>query len=117
MSEPHRGDRKASADAADDDPVLRAKYLDYCSAQLADLLLYLSPDEIFLVAEKAARDEGRASAGSYMRMVQTATAWLAKRVSLPPYEEWAEAYRTDPDRFEPQLMGLWESEPNPGDES
>ena len=105
MSEPHRGDRKASAD---DEAVLRAKYLDYCSAQLADLLLYLSPDEIFLVAEKAAREQGRASAGSYMRMVQTATAWLAKRVSLPPFEEWAEAYRADPARFEAQLMGLWE---------
>lgn len=101
---------------ADDDPVLRAKYLDYCSAQLADLLLYLSPDEIFLVAEKAAREQGRASAGSYMRMVQTATAWLAKRVSLPPFDEWVEAYRTDPGRFDAQLMGFWESELEPPEE-
>jgi hypothetical protein len=117
VSEPHRGDRKASSDAPDEDPVLRAKYLDYCSAQLADLLLYLSPDEIFLVAEKAARERGEASAGSYMRMVQTATAWLSQRVSLPPFEAWVEEYRADPERFDGQLMGFWESEvPAKGEE-
>lgn len=118
MSEPHRGDRKASSDGTDADPVLKAKYLDYCSAQLADLLLYLSPDEIFLVAEKAARERGDASAGSYMRMVQTATAWLSQRVSLPPFEEWVEDYRADPERFDAQLLGLWESEvPRRGEET
>jgi hypothetical protein len=54
VTEPHREDGKGTP-AADEVAILRAKYLDYCSAQLADLLLYLSPDEIYLVAEKAAR--------------------------------------------------------------
>ena len=34
--------------------VLRAKYLDYCSAQVADILLLLSPDEMFVLAQDAA---------------------------------------------------------------
>ena len=33
--------------------VLRAKYHDYCSAQVADLLVYMSPDEIYLLAHRA----------------------------------------------------------------
>lgn len=109
MTESHRQDRKRSAQA-DEDAILRAKYLDYCSAQLADLLLYLTPDEIFLVAEKAARERGESSTGSYMHMVQTATAWLSTRVSLPPFEVWVEDYRAHPDRYETYLIGLWESD-------
>lgn len=109
MTESHRQDRSRSA-PADENAILRAKYLDYCSAQLADLLLYLTPDEIFLVAEKAARERGETSAGSYMHMVQTATAWLSTRVSLPPFEEWVEDYRADPERYESHLIGLWESD-------
>jgi hypothetical protein len=96
--------------AADEEAILRAKYLDYCSAQLADLLLYLSPDEIYLVAEKAARARGDSTTGSYMHMVQTATAWLSTRVSLPPFEVWAEDYRANPGRYDEYLMGLWRSE-------
>lgn len=109
MTEPHRQDRKRSA-PADEDAILRAKYLDYCSAQLADLLLYLTPDEIYTVAEKAARERGESSTGSYMHMVQTATAWLSTRVSLPPFEIWVEDYRVHPDRYEAYLIGLWESD-------
>ncbi len=37
--------------------VLRAKYLDYCSAQVADILLLLSPDEMYVLAQDAARLE------------------------------------------------------------
>jgi hypothetical protein len=93
-----------------EEAVLRAKYLDYCSAQLADLLLYLSPDEIFLLAEKAQRSEGPAGPGSYMHMMQTATTWLSTRVSLPTFEEWLEDYRANPERYERYLLGLWESD-------
>lgn len=88
--------------------VLRAKYLDYCSAQLADLLLYLSPDEIFLVAQREARPESGEL--SYVAMMQTATEWLASRVALPPFEVWLEDYRAHPDRYEEYFMGLWRSE-------
>ena len=90
--------------------VLRAKYLDYCSAQMADLLLFLSPDEIYLLAERAAAERGDPGEVSYMRMVQVATEWLSRRVTLPPFEIWVEDYRAHPDRYEEYFMGLWESE-------
>lgn len=35
------------------DPILRAKYLDWCSARIAERFLELSPDEIYQRAEQA----------------------------------------------------------------
>jgi len=90
--------------------VLRAKYLDYCSAQLADLLLYLSADEIYLLAQRAARETGAGDDVTYSTMVEFATRWLSRKVALPPFEVWAEDYRAHPDRYEEYFMGLWESE-------
>ena len=109
MTESEDEDRTRPAEAGEM-AILRAKYLDYCSAQLADLLLYLSPDEIYMVAEKAAKERGEEDHGSYMRMVQTATTWLSTRVSLPPFQIWVEDYRANPERYESYLMGLWKSE-------
>ena len=101
------GDR----DSLESTEVLRAKYLDYCSAQVADLLLYLSPDEIYLLAQRAYREEGGAGTLNYVEMVRIATDWLSNKVSLPPFEVWADDYRTHPERYEEYFMGLWETEP------
>lgn len=90
--------------------VLRAKYLDYCSAQIADLLLYLSPDEIYLLAQRAFREEGGEGEITYVEMVKVATDWLSRKVVLPPFDVWLEDYRAHPDRYEEYFMGLWESE-------
>ena len=64
--------------------ILRAKYHDYCSAQVADLLVYMSPDEIYLLAHRARREEGGGTDVSYAEMVRIATEWLSRRVALPP---------------------------------
>ena len=93
-----------------DGEVLRAKYLDYCSAQLADMLLFLSPDEIYLIAQRAALERGDAGEISYTRMVQVATEWLSGKITLPPFEIWVEDYLAHPDRYDEYFMGLWESE-------
>ncbi len=90
--------------------VLRAKYHDYCSAQLADLLVYMSPDEIYLLAHRAYREEGTDGEISYVEMVRVATDWLSRRLSLPPFEVWLEDYREHPERYDEYFMGLWESE-------
>ena len=90
--------------------VLRAKYLDYCSAQVADLLLYLSPDEIYLLAQRAFREEGGMGDISYVEMVKVATDWLSRKVVLPPFDVWLADYRAHPDRYEEYFMGLWESD-------
>jgi len=96
-----------------DEPVhvLRAKYHDYCSAQVADLLVYLSPDEIYLLAHRAFREEGAEGDVTYAEMVRVATEWLSRRVALPPFEIWAEDYRKHPGQYEEYFMGLWESDP------
>ena len=89
--------------------LLRAKYLDYCSAQIADLLVYLSADEIYLIAHRARSGESGGGLG-YAEMVQVATEWLARRIALPPFEVWVEDYVAHPERYEDYLMGLWRSE-------
>jgi hypothetical protein len=90
--------------------VLRAKYHDYCSAQVADLLVYMSPDEIYLLAHRAYREGGGEGDISYMEMVRVATDWLARRIALPPFEIWLEDYREHPDKYQEYFMGLWESD-------
>ena len=90
--------------------VLRAKYLDYCSSQVAEHLLLLSPDEIYVLAQEALLAGGQKSEPSYEQMVRLATEGVAQRLTLPPFEQWAEEYQRDPARYDDQLIGLWESE-------
>ena len=92
-----------------DDPVLTAKYLDYCSARLAEVFLSLSDERIYRLVEEAAR-EGRLNVAelSFEEMVSLVTEKLRQSVPLPDLDTWAEEYREDPEQFEPYLMGLWE---------
>ena len=90
--------------------VLRAKYHDYCSAQVADLLVYMSPDEIYIIAHRAYREEGGEGEISYVEMVRVATDWLARRIALPPFDIWLKDYREHPDRYEEYFLGLWEAD-------
>ncbi len=100
--------------APEDPEVLRAKYLDYCSARVAERLLRLSADQIYVLAEEAVRSseaQGRESGEfSYDTAVRLATGRIAEQLSLPPFQLWLAAYREDPSRFEAELLGLWESE-------
>ena len=84
--------------------------MDYCSAQVADLLLYLSPDEIYLLAQRAYREEGADEELTYVQMVRIATDWLSRKISLPPFDLWLADYRAHPERYEEYFLGLWESE-------
>ncbi len=90
--------------------VLRAKYLDYCSSQIAGHLVLLSPDDIYILAQEAPRVGGRKSEPSYEQMVRLATEGVAQRLTLPTFEEWVVEYERDPTRYDEQLIGLWESE-------
>lgn len=100
---------EASSPHRDTEAVLRAKYLDYCSAQVAEVLLRLSPDEIFVMAQEAAKARGEDEALSYDAMVQMATVRIYRQLDLPTFEAWAVRYREDPARFESEILGLWES--------
>ncbi len=99
--------------------VLKAKYLDYCSAQVAEILLLLSPDEMFVLAQDAAREAGVAGDLSYDQIVDLATGRVSRKLALPSFEVWVDEYLADPDKYDEHLMGLWESDPpgSEGDES
>jgi hypothetical protein len=92
--------------------VVRAKYLDYCSARVAEVILRLSADEIYVLAQEAPRDAEMDDTEnlSYDRIVRLATERLSQQLGLPPFEVWSAAYREDPTRFEGELLGLWESD-------
>jgi hypothetical protein len=100
--------------------VQRAKYLDWCSAQVADHFLALSPDEIYELAERAERDEvsdrslsasaleeERVELASYRAMVERVTLVLARQLNLPNFDEWQEMYRQNPAAIEARLLGFW----------
>lgn len=92
--------------------ILRAKYLDYCSAKVAETLLLLSPDEMYVLAQDAARDslEEDEARPTYPEMVRLATARVYEKLDLPLFKDWAEEYRKDPARFDEEILGLWQSE-------
>ncbi|MFC1574524.1 hypothetical protein ACFL3Z_00400 [Gemmatimonadota bacterium] len=97
--------------------ILRAKYLDYCSSQVAEILLLLTPDEMYVLAQDAAREAGVAGEMGYEEIVSLATGRVSRKLALPPFEVWATDYRSNPERYDQYLMGLWESElptPNEG---
>ncbi len=98
------------------EPMLRTKYLDYCSAQVAEHLLSLSPDEIYLLAEATHRRDGAPGdrASSYDRMVQMATEGIVRRLALPEFERWAEDFARDPARYESDLLGFWDDDVGDG---
>lgn len=103
-------DPPAREEGTEPEEVLRAKYLDYCSAQVADILLLLSPDEMYVLAQDAAQDSGLAGDLGYEGMVKLATERVSEKLALPPFDIWVEAYRANPERYEQYLMGLWESD-------
>lgn len=91
----------------DDDRVLRAKYDDYCSHQVAEVVLGLSAGEVYGLAEAEALEANCMAPSSFDEAVQLATRKIRERLDLPDFQAWAEDYRKDPDRFDPDLMGLW----------
>jgi len=110
---PSEGESGADLSSA----VLRAKYLDYCSARVAELLLTLTADEMYLLAQEASREldfEQRDSV-SYTEVVRLATDRVARMLSLPDYRKWVREYRKNPRAFDAEIIGLWESEAETGD--
>jgi hypothetical protein len=115
--------------------VLRAKYLDWCSARVAERFVKLTPEEIYQLAEEATRSRERADSeasglifpahsvsdqastpeitpepdlpASFKTIVEQVTEALTAELDLPPFEQWAAAYQEDPARFDDELLGLW----------
>ena len=100
----------AETGGARSEEILRAKYLDFCSAQVADILLLLSPDEMFVLAQDAAREAGMTGELGYEQIVTLATERVSRKLALPPFDVWARDYEESPERYDQYLMGFWESE-------
>ncbi len=90
------------------DEVLRAKYLDFCSARLTEVFLSLSEERIYRLVEEAAREANlQVGALNFQTMVRLVTKKLEQSVPLPDLQTWAREYSADPARFDEHLMGLW----------
>jgi hypothetical protein len=94
------------------DPILRAKYLDYCSARVAEALLRLTADEMYLLGQEVAGGPKAADADvlSFSAIVRLATERLTEGLSLPDFPEWVRQYRKNPQKFEQEMIGLWETD-------
>lgn len=86
-----------------------AKYLDYCSARVADALLKLTADEMYILAQEVAGQTTGpdAEVPSFSRIVRLATERLTSDLKLPEYSEWVQAYEADPTKFDQDMIGLW----------
>ncbi|MDP2469705.1 MAG: hypothetical protein Q8W45_04175 [Candidatus Palauibacterales bacterium] len=101
----------AAEHRAEADPVLLAKYLDYCSARISEVFLSLTDERTYQIMEEAAREAGlTAGALSFQSMMQLVTRKLQVSVPLPDFETWTTEYGEHPERYDPYLLGLWESE-------
>jgi len=91
------------------DPVLRAKYLDYCSARVSEVFLSLTEERIYQLMEEAARSAGL-NVGSigFQKMVRLVTQRLRSIIPLPDLGTWTRQYEANPEEFEPMLLGFWE---------
>ncbi|MFQ5679754.1 MAG: hypothetical protein ACE5HP_09900 [Gemmatimonadota bacterium] len=104
------GDGERGTAARDEavDPVLRAKYIDFCSAHLTEVFLSLTDERIFELVEEAAED-ARLNVGSlgFSSMVRLVTHKLRESVPLPDFATWSRDYEANPKRYDPYLLGLW----------
>jgi hypothetical protein len=112
-------ERQSQGLGPEDIRVKRAKYLDWCSAQVADHFLALSPDEIFELAERATQEDPESSGrslsssepadelSSYRAVVERVTEVLARELQLPDFDSWLELYARDPRSVEARLLGFW----------
>jgi hypothetical protein len=86
---------------------------------VADHFLALSPEEIFELAERAAREDqgilGRSLSASgevgdrseLRSVVELVTGVLADQLELPDFEAWLKLYEQNPAAVEERLLGFW----------
>lgn len=96
---------------------LRLRYLDWCSARVAERFQELSLDEIWERAQTAGRSlqphPSPAAAAlpapespGYLDLVRLLSVQLADELGLPSFEEWSAAYRRDPGAYHREMIGF-----------
>jgi len=115
--------------SAEDDRTLRAKYLDWCSARLAERFLAMTPEQIYRLAQETPSGARSKPAGaveaslpdspvavnpvslsesdSFPEIVERITREIETAMGLPDFETWVVAYRASPDQYEEEMLGFW----------
>jgi hypothetical protein len=102
--------RRTNRSAAEPEEVLRAKYLDYCSARVCDVFMELEEERVFELARAAEQRVGAQQGALNLRQVVTLLVeQLMGDLALPDFESWAEDYERNPEEYDPYLLGLWKS--------
>ncbi len=98
-----------------DEIELRTRYTDWCSARIAEHLLALSPEEVFLLSERSAQggtpptpDEASGAFSFHSRYSRAERSIRAayEELGLPAFESWAVEYARDPARFDRDILGF-----------
>ena len=88
--------------------VLRAKYADFCSAQLTEVFLSLSDEQIYEIVEEEVKIQKLGSGNlGFRKMVRLATNRLRESVPLPDFKTWRKDYEAAPEQYDQYLLGLW----------
>lgn len=90
---------------ATDDDVLRAKYLDWCSARVADRLFRLPPEQIYELTRALGGDDEPGA--DFRAIVGRLTEALTRELGLPGFDEWQRQYEESPQQFEADMIGFW----------
>jgi hypothetical protein len=108
---PGKGEpREPHKPVADSEEVLRAKYLDYCSARLCDVFMELEEDRVFQLAKLAEERAGIVQGAlSFKQIADLLVEKLMDDLALPDFTTWAQAYRENPEQYDPYLLGLWKT--------
>lgn len=96
---------------------LQYRYLDWCSAKVAERFQELSLDEIWERAHRAdpqlpshpptdLRRAPEPDHPGYLELVRRLSVQLATELQLPSFAEWSEKYRRDPEAFDRELLGF-----------
>ncbi len=114
-----RSDRGADQQArargeTDDYEVLKAKYLDYCSARICDAFMELEEERVFELAQAAEKEAGSGAPPLSLREI---AALLFERtmdeLSLPDFDTWVASYQANPEKYDAHLLGLWKTRVEP----
>jgi hypothetical protein len=92
------------------DRVLWAKYLDYCSARISEVFLSLTDEHTYDLMEQAAREASVESESlGFQAMMTLVTRKLQRSVPLPDFDSWSREYEQHPEKYDPYLLGLWQT--------
>ncbi|NLG61747.1 MAG: hypothetical protein GX539_05835 [Candidatus Cloacimonetes bacterium] len=90
---------------ATEEEVLRAKYLDWCSARVADRLFRLPPEQIYELT--SALGTGMEPGADFRAIIGRLTEELRRELELPDFAAWRDRYERDPRPYEADMIGFW----------